>query len=38
MHQELKDREYARTKGQKRRQKKAAAKRRSIKRSKKSNL
>ena len=38
MLRELKDRQFAKTKGQKRRQKKAAAKRRSIKRSKKSSL
>ena len=38
MLREIKEREYARTKGQKRRQKRAAAKRRSAKRLKKSNL
>jgi len=38
MLREIKEREYARTKGQKRRQKRAAAKRRAAKRLKKSNL
>ncbi len=38
MLREIKDREYAKTKGQKKRQKRAAAKRRSVKRLKKSRL